>query len=478
MEESKMENKFFRRNLIIGIIILLIGASIVPVIGTKELNIRSSVKESSIVKSNPEISLTSDWCRDCDIIVPDNFSTIQEAIDAANPGEYICVRNGTYYENIKIEGHNKDGITLCGEDRYATIINGSLNNDSTVTIINSDRVTISSFNITNSSHYYYWADDYKYYRFQGILIDSSDDIVIIDNFIYYNSNGISSMNTDDCLIQDNEIIGNWDNGIRVSHDSTGSKIRENYIAENGREEVGNNGDGIEIYDAITLIEIEDNIIFNNNIDGIWIDGGTHDNIFGNTISYNGNGGIHAQGGAEIDIKRNIINNNKWGINLYDDSVNYEIFHNEIFDNDDDGIYLIECDDNIIFNNTIFGHPDSGIELYKAKDNEIKHNEITGNSVGIGLTSTDRNKIKVNNITDNTKYGIGLLNADEVIKWNNILNNHQFGLLAWFSFADARYNWWGSRIPDVRAVFSFVFMYPVATSAIYPPFYPNPCSLNK
>jgi len=48
-----------------------------------------------------------------DIIVSDDYETIQEAIDAVSPDDCICVRNGTYYGHIVI---NKNNLTLCGED--------------------------------------------------------------------------------------------------------------------------------------------------------------------------------------------------------------------------------------------------------------------------------------------------------------------------------------------------------------------------
>ena len=50
---------------------------------------------------------------------PGNYSTIQSAIDAANPGDTIFVYSGTYNEYLYLE----KTINLIGENKDTTLIN-------------------------------------------------------------------------------------------------------------------------------------------------------------------------------------------------------------------------------------------------------------------------------------------------------------------------------------------------------------------
>ena len=47
------------------------------------------------------------------IYVPDDYSTIQAAVDAASPGNTIIVKDGIYTENVDV---NKDNITIQSEN--------------------------------------------------------------------------------------------------------------------------------------------------------------------------------------------------------------------------------------------------------------------------------------------------------------------------------------------------------------------------
>lgn len=77
------------------------------------------------------------------IIVPDDYSTIQKAINVASSGDTIYVRAGIYYENLFI---NK-GISLIGEGPSNTIIDGA--ESVCVVAIVANHSTIKGFTLRN-----------------------------------------------------------------------------------------------------------------------------------------------------------------------------------------------------------------------------------------------------------------------------------------------------------------------------------------
>jgi hypothetical protein len=80
------------------------------------------------------------------ITVPDDYSTIQGAIDAANNGDTVFVKSGYYPERLLI---NKS-ISVIGEDRNRTIIDAQQTYDNVVCITDASHVTFANFTLGNN----------------------------------------------------------------------------------------------------------------------------------------------------------------------------------------------------------------------------------------------------------------------------------------------------------------------------------------
>lgn len=149
------------------------------------------------------------------IYVPANFSKIQEAINAANPGDTVYVSNGTYYENIIV---NKKDLRLLGEYKGNTIIDGS--GTGTVVYVVEPNVTVDGFTIRNSGTE---TGD------SGIFLYSSD-CCLKNNIIENCTSGIQLGNSHRNYIVDNIIQNNiYAIYLRLSWNNT---FKDNIIQNN------------------------------------------------------------------------------------------------------------------------------------------------------------------------------------------------------------------------------------------------------
>jgi parallel beta-helix repeat protein len=138
---------------------------------------------------------------------PGNYSTIQDAVDAANSGDTIYVFNGTYYENIIIS----TSVFLRGEKRDTTIIDGSNSGDA-VSVF-ADDVTVQGFTIQNS-HF-------------GIVIQNSSGCIVTGNNITDNLRGVSLWQCRCIRVLNNAFIENV-YGIRL-YVSSSVSVHYNYF---------------------------------------------------------------------------------------------------------------------------------------------------------------------------------------------------------------------------------------------------------
>ncbi len=227
---------------------------------------------------------------------PGNYSKIQDAIDDAKDGDTVFVFDDSspYYENIIV----KKSITIQGENKYTTIIDGA-NISHGVNII-ADSVTVSGFTIQNCG------DNGKPFKFISGILLSSNNNKIMDNIILQNRHGISNINklflppiNSDNTITNNQIIHNYA-GIYLVNVSNVNIIR-NIISQND--------EGIVLIGVINT-NISFNIISQNE-GGIMIIYSYNAVIYRNNISYNNGGILAGVTSADKILENNFIGNKRF-----------------------------------------------------------------------------------------------------------------------------------------------------------------------
>lgn len=252
------------------------------------------------------------------IIVPDDYATIQDAIDAAANGSIIFVRAGTYYAGSASGIVLDKPLTLIGEQPQTTIIQRTEYMYASSTLdITSDNVTVTGFTIASLANA------------MGIHIEASythepSNCNITGNIISGGNVGIDTYGNYDpllpftwhqnILISQNKITGSHGQGIYVSSSNT---------TVSGNEIYGNSGDGV-IVDSTVNVTIIGNDIEDNGAGATGpseIGAGVNLRWFGpfyvydNNITGNGYGVQFGEGAYNSTVFGNNVTNNYIGVNL-------------------------------------------------------------------------------------------------------------------------------------------------------------------
>lgn len=171
-----------------------------------------------------------------------DYTSIQQAVDAANVSDIIHVYSGTYDENIIID----KSIELHGDDQDSTFIRGVVSASDHTLKITANDVTVKDLSISNELR--------ESQDFPCVFVDSATGFILdscilsegergillqyainteIKNCMIQNNDqkGLKLYFADDCLIHDNQIQNNGD-GMYL-YGSDGNMIYKNEIKSNG-----------------------------------------------------------------------------------------------------------------------------------------------------------------------------------------------------------------------------------------------------
>jgi len=268
-----MRKNLIKNGIILGIIVLFIGAGVLPATGT--IKIIEKNEKAMYMISNKIITVDDEGDGD--------YTSIQQAINKANFGDSIEVYSGTYVENIVVNKMinliGKDYELGGGSDTGKPIIDGG--EVGTVIQTTSDGITITGFKIQNSgnydcglhlaSHYNTIEDNYIIGNYYGMKLFPSTGNQIRKNYIANNTgDGLWLSHSHENTIGNNTIIGNGMDGISANMSSLSNHIEYNKIAQN-------KGNGLEISETSFGSIIKMNNITMNTV-GLKTTGGSDTNL--------------------------------------------------------------------------------------------------------------------------------------------------------------------------------------------------------
>ena len=296
------------------------------------------------------------------IYVPDDYSTIQAAVDTASAGDTIIVRDGTYIENIKVDKR----LTIRSENGSDSTIVQAANSSNPTFEVSSDYVNISGLTVKNPVEY---------------------ELPLIPPLIPLPELPLIPLPIEYIVTPLPTLLPN------ISVKPIPIKEPFEYIIEKPSL-------GIPFQPGVPFIS----------------PGKVQLPI---SISPGEGQGISLLEVSNVTITNNIIKSCYHGINI-SSSINVTISNNTITNNRY-GICLVNSNNDTITNNSCLDNVDYGIRLYKSTDNGVSKNNCSNNrGGGIYLGSSNNNLITNNNCLNSnfTRIDKTIGGGEEVVQYGD------------------------------------------------------------
>lgn len=401
---------------------------------------------------------------------PGNYTTIQAAVDAANPGDTVFVYGGFYHERVVVT----KSLSLEGENRSSTSIFWNVTGPAVN--VRADWVNITGFNIDNFvrgdvgvlvgpfqncyiansiiSSNQGWGVAVGYSAnitvannmfgggVGGILVYQSADVFVHGNMLDYGGVGVHILQSNNITLANNTVTWYYQYGILLNQ-SRDNTLSGNILFTTGH--VLPRGDGITLYGDLLEHWNTHDIDTSNTVNGrpvqYWKDavGGTVPAGAGEVILANTTGVIVenqnlSDGDVGIELgfssgnflRGNTISaSNIAGVQLYYSPGN-AISNNNLSSGVANGIEIYESGGNIISNNTMNNNKGLGAYLTLSDDNVFHNNSFIGNQrAGLYGTAANRTVVSDNNMSSNGEQGIVLLRTEHSTLSNNTVSSNSY-----------------------------------------------------
>jgi parallel beta-helix repeat protein len=410
-----------------------------------------------------------------DIYVPDDYTTIQQAVNTASPGDTIIVRDDTYTENLEVN----ERLTIRSENGSANCFVDTSDQNDHVFSITADWVNISGFTVKNATgsgkagiylgngvdhcnissnnatdnhcgiYLFSWSINNT---LMGNIANSNNNHGI---YLYFSSTNSLTGNTANSNNQygiylynssTNSLMGNTarDNNYGIyfwasnTNNLTGNTANSNnqygiYLGSSNTNTLTgntanlNNNMGIYLYYSNTNT-LMGNTARDNNY-GIYFWASNTNNLSSNTANLNNQYGIYFWASNTNNLSGNTARDNNYGITLYSSSTNNNLTGNTANSNNYDGIYLGSSNTNTLTGNTANSNNNHGIYLGSSNTNTLTGNIANSNvRDGIYLGSSSTNNLSGNTANSNMRDGIYLGSSNTNSLTGNTANsNNQYGI---------------------------------------------------
>jgi nitrous oxidase accessory protein NosD len=285
--------------------------------------------------------------------VPEDYPTIQEAVDAATPGDIVLIGEGVYNESVSVE---TDNIVIRGVDRQGVVLDGMHSEDlANGIIVFANGVAVENLTVQNyySNGVFFTGDYDSDFLLEGYRISH---VTALNN----RKSGLYAFNATYGLIENSYAAGHTDSGYYVGQCQPCRVLLTNNISEYNTLAYSGTNAGGELYVVNNEFRLNRIGVTPNTLSSEELAPQRSGVFAGNWIHSNGNPET-SKGGDIWELA--------YGVGMVLPGANENLILRNLIENNRNGGVAISF------------LPDGDI-LWQATDNQIRENVFIGNGIDI------------------------------------------------------------------------------------------------